>query len=66
MLCYRRGCAALSSDGIKVYISVKRVRMLPAVTKYVPSIAEYASKRFAKAPPKLLFGMDGGKGQVIH
>lgn len=62
----QRGGTVLSFDGVDAYDSVKRARMLPDLEEYVHSFAGYASKLYARDPPKLLFRIDNGRTQVVH
>ena len=63
---FEEGCTILSYDGANAFNSIHRHRFLPALAEIVPSVVPYASKLYAREPPKLLFALDGGGLEVVE
>ena len=63
---FKEGCTILSYDGANAFNSVYCHRFLPALAEIVRSVVPYASKLYAREPPKLLFALDGGGLEVVE
>ena len=57
---FQEGCIILSYDGANAFDSIYRHRFPPALAEIVHSVVPYASKLYAREPPKLMFARDGG------
>lgn len=68
MVGHQRGCTVFSYDGVNAYSSINRAPVLPALARYVPSVAGYASNLNTRNPLKvlLLVGDDRVPKLSIH
>ena len=57
---FEESCTILSYDGANAFSSIYRHRFQSALAEIVSSVVPYASKLYAREPPKLLFAIDGG------